>query len=138
MTCSLLVVDDEPDLLFAMTQLLHRRGYRVAGASTPQQALAVISRREIQIALLDLSLTGMDGIELMRRMKRMQPDLQVIILSGYDYPLWRAREEGAFGVITKPCVLALLEGMITHACERGVDEYLPFDSPYSAKVECAQ
>lgn len=134
MNCSLLVVEDEPDLLIGMTQLLHRRGFRVAGASTTQQALAAMSRQEFHVVLLDLSLAGMDGIELMKRVKRMQPTLQVIILSGYDYPLWKAKEEGAFAVITKPCVLSLLETTIAHARERVVDEYRVIEASASVNA----
>ncbi|WP_428306506.1 response regulator [Lacipirellula sp.] len=122
MTCSILIVDDECEQLRAMTTLLSRRGFRVASASNSRQALAEVERCEFQIALLDLSLPDMDGIELMRRLKRIQSDMQIIILSGYDYPLCQAKSEGAFAVITKPCYLAVLETTIKHACEQVSDE----------------
>ena len=72
-----------------------------------RQALEAASFQQFQVALLDASLPEMDGLELMHRLKRTQDGVQVVILSGCEYPIWRAKAEGVFAWLLKPCALAL-------------------------------
>lgn len=124
MGCSLLIVEDDPSQRDTLTRWFSQRGFRVASRSHPRQALEMAKSKEFQVALLDLSLPDMDGIELMQRLKRIQHSMQVIILSGYDYPMRRARMDGAFTVLTKPCSLKELEETVEAATERMVEELM--------------
>jgi DNA-binding NtrC family response regulator len=117
---SLLIVDDDPDQLSILSRTFSRSDYHVVVVDHPRRALEAASSQQFQVALLDLSLPDMDGIELMQRLQRIQDDLQVIILSGYDYPCSNAKADGAFAVLTKPCSLALLKATMTRALERKV------------------
>jgi DNA-binding NtrC family response regulator len=117
---SLLIVEDEPDLLDLLTQWFTRSGYKVTGVSSAQQALKAIAPGKFQVALLDLRLPDMDGIELLQLLKSHHPTLEVVILSGWSYPPSQAKSEGAFACLEKPCTLSKLEAAIEEALELAV------------------
>lgn len=117
--CSLLLVDDDEEFLEILNRRFVRRGLATAAASTPDCALAAIQDRSFQVAVIDRSLPGLDGIELMKRLRRRLPELQVIMLSGHADPhsIEEARQAGAFEYLVKPCSLADLEAAIMRACD---------------------
>lgn len=127
MNRSLLIVEDDRDQLDAATRWFIEAGCQVLGVAHPRQALQAASFRQFQVALLDASLPEMDGLELMQRLKRIQDAVQVVILSGYQYPEQRAKADGAFACLVKPCRMALLEATVENAFERVVDESLVRD-----------
>ncbi len=127
MNRSLLIVDDVPDQLSTLARCFSRRGYHVVTANHPRQALVAASGRRFQAALVDASLPEMDGLELMKRLKRMQHDLPVIILSGYNFTGYERREDWSntdspFACLTKPCDLGLLKRTIEDAIDRATEE----------------
>lgn len=95
MNCSLLIVEDDLGQLELLDAKFVRAGYQVVSVDHPRQALLAASFQQFQVALLDASLPEMDGLELMHRLKRTQDSVQIVILSGYEYPIWRAKAEGA-------------------------------------------
>jgi DNA-binding NtrC family response regulator len=124
---SLLVVDDDIDQVSAISRWLSRRGYHVVTANHSRQALVAASGRRFQAALVDASLPDIDGLDLMKRLKRLQHDLPVIILSGYDFSGHNVPENwstthSAFACLTKGCDLGLLEKTIEDAIDRTIDE----------------
>ena len=127
MNRSLLIVDDDVDQLSTLFRWFSRRGYHVVTANHPREALVAASGRRFHAALVDASLPDMDGLELMKRLKRLQYDLPVIILSGYDFSRDKSPENwstthGAFVCLTKGCDLGLLEKTIEDAIDRSIDE----------------
>ena len=116
-TCSLLLVDDDEDFLEILARRFVRRGLQPASASDPQAAIDAASRHKFDVAVLDRSLPGQDGLELMQRLKAVQPELRVILLSGHGDPrsIAQARDGGAFDYLVKPCSLAELETAVTNA-----------------------
>ena len=78
-----LVVDDEPDILRTLAQLLRDSGYEVASASSGVDALAVARSRPPDVALLDFAMPGMNGVELADRLRAAQPRLPVLFVSGH-------------------------------------------------------
>lgn len=83
---TILVVEDEPDLLELVVQVLESRGYTVLGASSGKQALEQWARRDQEIDLLLTDMTmpdGMTGCQLADRLKIDAPDLRVIYSSGH-------------------------------------------------------
>ena len=120
----LLIVDDDVDQLMVVTRWFIQRGYHPVSVTHPRQALEAASFQQFSVALIDASLPEMDGLELMHRLKRIQDGVQVVILSGYEYPDERARGKGAFAWLVKPCELEILEAIIEQAFERPV-----FESP---------
>ena len=135
MSCSLLIVEDDLGQLELLNAKFVRAGYQVVSVSHPRQALQAASFRQFQVALLDASLPEMDGLELMHRLKRTQDGVQVIILSGYEYPICRAKAEGAFTWLVKPCKLALLVATIQRASEWEMDELPAWEQSQCSTTE---
>ena len=80
-----LFLDDEPAIAHAGRRLLERLGYRVSAYTSPQEALAAFRERPAEFDLLvsDLTMPGMTGVELARELRRLRPDLPVVLTSGY-------------------------------------------------------
>lgn len=79
----ILVVDDEADMRLALTNVLTRNGHQVAEAPEGEAALAQLSRERPDLMLLDMRLPGMDGIQILKRVKEIHPDLPVVMVTGY-------------------------------------------------------
>jgi CheY-like chemotaxis protein len=80
-----LLVEDEPVLLRATRRMLEQRGYRVLPAANGPEALDyAFESSDIDVLVTDLSLPGMDGKELARRLRWLVPELAVLYMSGYD------------------------------------------------------
>lgn len=78
----ILCVDDDAAGLMIRTMLLERFGYQVIPASTGERALGILAGEAIDLAILDDCLGSMTGTDLAERMKKQQPDLRIILLSG--------------------------------------------------------
>ncbi len=102
----ILVVDDEPSVRRVMGRLLERAGYRVVEAADARTALATLARGpgDVDLVITDHAMPRMSGIELAREVRRMRPDLPVLLTSGFLDPslLERAREAGVFATLDKP------------------------------------
>ncbi|MFQ5611116.1 MAG: response regulator transcription factor [Anaerolineae bacterium] len=79
----LLIVDDEPQIRSALVRALSLVGYQVESAATGQQALALLEAAPCDLMVLDLRLPDLDGVEVMEQARSMQPDLLIIVLTGY-------------------------------------------------------
>jgi CheY-like chemotaxis protein len=82
---TVLAVDDDPDVLDLVSELLTEHGYRVLKASDPSDALALVARdAEIGLLLTDVVMPGgMNGVELAERVRRRRPKLPILYISGY-------------------------------------------------------
>ena len=100
-----LIVDDHSIVRRGLTELLGQQpGLRIcAAAASGEEALAIVERQTIDLAIVDISLGQMDGIELTREFKQRYPDMLVLILSMHDECLYaeRARRAGAAGYVAK-------------------------------------
>ncbi|MDD4429573.1 MAG: response regulator [Desulfoplanes sp.] len=118
---SLLLVDDEEGFVNVLAKRMSRRGIDVTGVLTGTEALQVLRRKDFDIAVLDLKLEDMDGIEVLKIIKKMAPDIPVIMLTGHGSE--QAAEEGlrygAVDYLTKPCDLAELITKINKAIPAG-------------------
>ena len=99
----ILVCDDQPDIVSALTIYLHAEGYRVFPASTGAEALAVAEREEIHLALLDIMMPEMDGITAMAKMRESH-NFPVILLTAKseDTDKILGLNLGADDYVTKP------------------------------------
>jgi len=79
---NLLVVDDEPPIRELFCRYLSEIGFRVKTASCAEDALRMISRWRVHVALVDLRLPGIDGLTLIRQLRKKHPDAQIVIVSG--------------------------------------------------------
>lgn len=107
---SILVVDDEENFLILLHWFFTRNGYEVVTASNADEALTFLSRRSFQVALLDVKLGSVDGVNLLEEMTRRSPELKVIMLTAYPTvgSIKRALDKGAVRYLTKPVDLQQL------------------------------
>lgn len=104
MTGRVLVVDDEKTLRHFLRLNLQEQGYEVTEAADGQTALALIEQQRFDVALVDLRLTDMDGLDIVRRLRQLAPTTSVIILTAYatlDSAV-EALRQGAHDYLTKP------------------------------------
>ncbi|MFL5419587.1 MAG: response regulator, partial [Myxococcales bacterium] len=100
----LLIVDDEPMVLEVLRRLLVEPGRDVEVASGPEEALEIAGRLEIDVALVDKNLGDGSGLDVARALKRLKPDVEVILVTGYaslDTAI-QAVQIGAYDYVTKP------------------------------------
>ena len=116
----LLLVDDEVGYLEVLSKRLGKRDLVVTTASTGQQAIQTLRNNDFDVAVVDLKMTDMDGIEVLTIFKKMDPDLAVIILTGHgsEQAAREGIEKGAFDYLTKPCGLENLLDIIHAACNQ--------------------
>lgn len=115
--CSLLLVDDDEEFLDILARRFRRRGLTVKLAASAQAAVEAAEQHVFHVAVVDRSLPGLDGLELMDRLRKRMPDLRVIVLSGHGdaQAIAYARQRGAFEYLVKPSPLAELEAAVTRA-----------------------
>lgn len=117
-TRTLLLVDDESNILHALERTLRRDGYRILACDDPRQALDVLARESVDVILCDQRMPGMSGVEFLRRAKETHPESVRIVLSGYTdlQFITDAVNEGAiFKFLTKPWDDAQLRAQIQEA-----------------------
>ncbi|MGO8987711.1 MAG: UDP-3-O-acyl-N-acetylglucosamine deacetylase [bacterium] len=110
MNKKVLVVDDEESVVQSIEGVLEDEGFRVAKAKSGEEAIKVFQEEEPDVTLLDIWLPGMDGIEVLKRLKWMAPECQVIMISGHATisTAMTAVKLGAFDFIEKPLSLDVL------------------------------
>ena len=87
----ILVVDDEPEVLESLTELLRLEGAKVLAAGSGEHALLLVGEGSLDAAVLDMLMPGMNGAELARELLARQPDLPLVVSSGHaPEPLWEA------------------------------------------------
>ncbi len=114
MGMDILVVDDEEEFADAFAERLRLRGFRSYVANNGETALRLLEQGVAKVMVLDLKMPGMDGFEVLRRSKEIDPSLQVIVLSGHgsDEDEVFARNLGAFQYLRKPADIgAILEAL---------------------------
>ena len=79
----ILIVDDEEQILQALDTFFTLRGYEVVTCSNPQEALERVRMERFHVALLDINMPQMNGIELLRLIKEARPTVQVIMMTAY-------------------------------------------------------
>ena len=81
--CRVLLVDDEKDFLEVLIRRLSKRQVNVDGVSSGEEALQYLQVRPIDVAVLDVKMPGMDGITVLREIKKLNPLIEVIMLTGH-------------------------------------------------------
>ncbi len=113
------IIDDEPIIHEVLGELLTSEGYLVESSSRGEEALGKWPSHEFDLILLDLLMPGMDGIEVLRRIKKIEPQAVVIIITAYASveSALEAMKSGAFDYIQKPFKHAELILTIQRALE---------------------
>ncbi len=112
-----LIIDDEPQFRLNTAAILKRRGFDAVAVECGAEALEQVRKTAYDVAVLDLKMPDMNGNEVLRQIKKIRPELEVILLTGYGTmaSAHDALRAGAFDYLTKPCDLDLLAGRIHDA-----------------------
>jgi len=102
-----LIVDDEDDFRETIVKRLNARKIKAAGADSGVKALQVLEDNDFDVIVLDVKMPDMDGIETLRHIKKMKPEVEVIMLTGHasvEFGL-KGMQLGAFDYVMKPAPL---------------------------------
>ncbi len=118
-----LIVDDEERVVESIAGVLEDEGFRVITARSGEDAIRVFQQEEPDVTLLDIWMPGMDGIEILKRLKGIAPECQVIMISGHATisTAMTSVKLGAFDFIEKPLSLDVLLLTIRRALDRQKD-----------------
>ncbi|MBS1829088.1 MAG: sigma-54-dependent Fis family transcriptional regulator [Acidobacteria bacterium] len=116
---SILIVDDERVVRESLEQWFTDEDYDVTVAASGKDALAALARQRFDLALLDIKMPGMDGMELQGRLHEADPELPVIIMTGYASveTAVQALKQGAYDYITKP----VDPDVLSHAVKKAIE-----------------
>ncbi|MFH2092376.1 MAG: response regulator [Pseudomonadota bacterium] len=118
---TVLLVDDEKGYLNVLSNRLARRSIIATKAFSGTQAIQILRKQDFDVVVLDLKMEDMDGIQVLKVIKKLVPELPVIILTGHGSQT--AADEGmlsgAFDYLSKPCELSELIQKIheAHTCQ---------------------
>ena len=101
---SILIVDDDESTCRSLSLILEKKGYETETADTGREAMDKVRRRFFNVALVDIKLPDMEGIDLMAPLKELHPDMAMVMITGHASleNAVRALNEGASAYITKP------------------------------------
>lgn len=114
----LLLVDDEEGYVNVLANRLEKRGFHVTRAYSGGDAIRAVRKQDFDVAVLDLKMEDMDGIEVLKIFKQMGLEMKVIMLTGHgsQEAATEGLSLGAFDYLTKPCELHDLIEKIRQAC----------------------
>jgi len=120
-TIKVLLVDDEVGFADILAKRLGKRGMAVTPVYTGTEAIQTIRKNDFHVAVLDLKMEDMDGIEVLKIFKKAYPEMAVIMLTGHgsEQAAKEGIQYGAFDYLTKPCELEDLVKKIHQATHQG-------------------
>jgi DNA-binding NtrC family response regulator len=117
---SILIVDDEYSVRDSLYSWFRKDGFRVTAAENAVQALKALQEQRFDVALLDIKMPGMDGMELQEHIRQIDPEIAVIMITAFasvDTAV-RALKQGTFDYVTKPIDPDELSHLVLRALER--------------------
>jgi len=129
MPYKVLVVDDEAPVRDLFNDLLKKERYEVKCAQSGEEALVILGKEDFNIVLLDIKLSGMSGVEVLKEIKGQKPSLIVIMITGFGYDeelIAKSRELGCSGYLGKNMlisqIMSNLKLFIRTAEERKIEQ----------------
>lgn len=119
----IVVIDDDPEMVDMLVACLRDEGYGVFGALTSDDGLKLVILSRPHLVLLDLMLPRVNGIELLKRIRTIDPTIRVVMVSGSTDPLLarEALELGALAYIDKPFDFAYLKRVVAMALRTEIE-----------------
>jgi DNA-binding NtrC family response regulator len=119
---NILVVDDEPDMCWALDNILNSAGYQITTTTNGKEAMELMEKTSFQVVFIDAKLPDLDGLELAALIRQRSPYTAIVLISGYYYQEDRAINEGLeknlfVGFISKPFDLEEVRLMARRAVE---------------------
>ena len=120
MKYTILVIEDEALQLRTLTGFLKKQGFDVVWSASGIEGLRTAQKQAIDLVLTDYKLPGKNGLEVLREIKNINPEIPVILITahGTEEIAVQSMKEGAFDYLTKPIVLDELEIVVRKALER--------------------
>ncbi|HOY65602.1 MAG TPA: sigma-54 dependent transcriptional regulator [Candidatus Ozemobacteraceae bacterium] len=117
---SILIVDDEKSILFSLKAALTKEGYTVRTSESPQDAVKLVEPGAFQVIISDFNMPGMNGVDLLRRVKQVDPEVVFILMTafGSEKLAIEAMKEGAYDYFSKPFDIEEMRVIVAKACER--------------------
>jgi two-component system response regulator (stage 0 sporulation protein F) len=112
--CKILTVDDQMGIDSFFYEFFTARNYEVFSAQSGKEALKIVEKERPRIILLDINMRGMDGIETLKRIRDIDKESAIIMVTGVkdDDTMQKAKELGADDYITKPLSLEYLDKVV--------------------------
>lgn len=135
----ILIVDDEKNIRLTLSQALETLAAEIDTAADGEEALAKLKEREFGLILLDIRMPGMDGMEVLRRVREMRPDIRIIIITAYGTveSAVEAMKLGAVDFLQKPFDPDEIRELVSRVMDRDLlDEHKPAD--YTSHIELAK
>ena len=136
---SVLIVDDEKNILLTLSQSLEVLQLETDTATNGEEALAKLKEKEFGLILLDIRMPGMDGMEVLRQVREIRPDIRIIMISAYGTieVAVEAMKLGAVDFIQKPFSPEEVRALVSRVLDReNLDERKVAD--YGASIELAK
>jgi two-component system response regulator HydG len=101
---TILIVDDEPGMLITLKDILDALGYAVITVEDGYQAIEVVKKETIDVALMDFKMPGINGVETFKQIEKIDPSIKTIFITAYydERILSEALAEGVIGICNKP------------------------------------
>jgi len=114
---NVLIVDDEERFRQTTASILERRGFSVKAVGSGIEAIEEVKNNDLDVVVLDVKMPGMDGHEALKEIKKLSPDLSVIMLTGHGTPesALQGLSDGVFDYLQKPCSVDVLARKIYEA-----------------------
>jgi CheY-like chemotaxis protein len=131
----ILVIDDDPTIQYVAGRVLAEADYSVAAASDGNEGLSLYQQQASDVVVVDLIMAGMEGIETIRRLRKLDPDVRILAISGGgrsgtpDF-LRFAAQFGALDTLAKPFLPAELVGKVDALMPAKVPERAPVGMRY--------
>jgi len=117
---TILVVDDEEDILELMTSALKNKDHTILTAKSGEEALEKLKADEVNLVISDQQMSNMDGLSLLKKIKSEYPDIITIMLTGYakvDTAMDAINEAGVYKFFAKPCSIENIQTTVRRALE---------------------
>ena len=120
MEFTVLLIDDEQAQRISLERFLKRRGYVVHAAASGEEALDIVQRETIDLVLTDFRMPGLTGLDVLERVKELNPDIEVVVLTAYGNvdDAVAIMKQGAYDYLSKPVDLEELDALIGRVREK--------------------
>ena len=101
----MLLVDDEDDFRITLAKRLKLRKVDVTDVASGNEAIELVKQKSFDVAVIDVKMPGIDGIETLKQVKKIQPDMEIVMLTGHASieSGMKAMKLGAYNYVMKPC-----------------------------------
>lgn len=119
-TLNVIVIDDDPEMLVSFQTIFENTGFNLVTANSGLKALEIARKQEFHIAFIDLFMPEMDGLETLKEMKKLNPELIAVMISGFrnEDMLEKALKAGAYDYLYKPLDVQDIFGITLKLAQR--------------------